>query len=185
MDEVEQLLAELSRWTNDARTDDAVRSRMQERALRQLATDEARFASLLLDVAERGEPITIHTTAGRTHHGLVVAVATDLVALTTPQHSGVLVALGAVASVRPGPGFRAAEATADRSPPFPARMADALAALATDRPRVRLGLVGGGELIIGELRAVGIDVVTIRVDADPPATVYVRIDALAEVSVVG
>jgi hypothetical protein len=185
VDDVEQLLAELSRWTSEARTDDAVLSRTRERAMRQLATDEARFTSLVLDMAERGEPVTVRTTTGRTHHGRLVAVATDLVALFTVQETTVLLTYDAIAGIRPAPGFRAAEATADRVPAFHARMSDVLAGLAADRPRVQLGLTGGGELIAGELRAVGTDVATVRIDADPPATLYVRLDAVAELTVLG
>ena len=69
---------------------------------------------------------------------------------------------------------------------LPIGLAEALAVLAEERPRVLLVTVAGtGEGaeggVAGELRAVGRDVVSIRLDGARPPHVYVPVANLAEV----
>ena len=61
---------------------------------------------------------------------------------------------------------------------------DVLVALAAERLPATL-LVGTSESLTGELRSVGQDVVVVRMDGDPPSTVYVATDRVDEVALDG
>jgi hypothetical protein len=63
------------------------------------------------------------------------------------------------------------------------RLGDALAAIAGDRPRVQV--VAARETLTGELRAVGADVVTLRIDGRPAGVVYVALSSISECSILG
>jgi hypothetical protein len=63
-------------------------------------------------------------------------------------------------------------------------LAEMLSVLAAERPRVLVVTLASDEGVAGELRSVGRDVVTIRLDGDPQASAYVAVDAIAEVSLV-
>jgi hypothetical protein len=64
-------------------------------------------------------------------------------------------------------------------------LADVLAGLAGERPRVRMVVAGGHEVVAGELRSVGADVATLRLDGEPGGAVYVRLDAVRAVTLLG
>ena len=185
MEDVDVLLADLARWTAGARADDAARSRVRERWLRQQAQEEASFAGVALDLSEAGAGVAVRTTTGRTLHGCIATVAGDFCVLRHDAGAVTLVAFAAVASVRPDQGYRAGDAASERSAPVRARLADVLAGLAGERPRVRMILDGGGEALTGELRAVGSDVATLRLDGDAGGTVYLRIGSVGEVTLLG
>lgn len=178
MDETERLLADLGRWAADRRADDAARSRSDEAWLRRQADEEARFTGLAVDLAEQAVSVTIATTTGRRHHGVVVAVAEDFLVVSAATGRSVLLPYRSIALVRPslpsGPG-------SPRRAPLGARLVHALAGMAADRPRVTL-VVDGGETLNGELQSVGVDVVHLRLDGTPPATVHIRVDAVNEVT---
>src|SRR5207249_2288632 len=61
---VDDLLARLGRWREDQDAAEAARSRTRERWLRQQAAEAARLSAVALDLAERGTPVTVSTTAG-------------------------------------------------------------------------------------------------------------------------
>ncbi len=183
VDEVDALLADLARWSGETRDEDAARSRAQERWLHQQAVEDARFAGLLLDLAERGSTVVIGTTAGPVLRGRLVAVATDFAVLGHDGGQRTFVALRAVATVRPEPGRRQGEAVADRSAPVDATWHDVLGGLAVDRPRVHVVSAGGAGAVVGELWAMGADVVTLRLDGQPRPTVYLRAEAVSHVTV--
>jgi hypothetical protein len=182
VDETDRLLADLARWSADRRADDAARSREGEGWLRRQAEEEARFTGVALDLAEQQDTVTVRTTVGRQHHGRVVAVAEDFLVVHTAGGAPVLLPYAAIAVLRPSPGATAPDASSARLPLLGTRLVQALAGMAADRPRVAV-VVHGGEATSGELRAVGTDVLTVRLDAG--ATVYVRADAVAEVTVFG
>lgn len=179
---VERLLADLARWSGDRRAEEAAESRRDEAWLRRQAEEDARFTGVALDVAEQAESVTVRTSAGRLHHGHIVAVAEDFLVLRSAGGPPVLVPSSAVTVLRPAPGARAHDAASTRRAPVGARFAHALAGLADDRPRVGL-VVQGGEALTGELRTVGRDVCTLRLEGG--GGVYVRVDALTEVTVFG
>ena len=189
-DALEGLVADLSRWAAGVRADDAAGARTRERWLRHQAEEEALFAGVALDLAESGAGVGIRTTAGRALHGRIMAVARDFCVLRQDSGTVTLVALHAVATLRPEPGYRAGEAASDRAAPVRAGLADVLAALAGDRPRVRLVAEGASEGVTGELRSVGADVATVRLEGAAPGggdgrTVYVRLESVREVTLLG
>ncbi len=176
----DELLGRLERWAADAWVDEAARQRSRERWLRQQAEAGASIAGVLLDLAERHVPVSLHTRAARRHHGLIAGVGADFCALAPVGRRLVLIALQAVGVVRTQP--RVDPTLGDRPVQLELRLSDVLAELAGDRARVLLVMIDGADAVAGELRAVGQDVCTLLVDGDRRATAYVRIDAIAEVA---
>ena len=182
---MESFLAQLAGWTASARADGAVRSRVRERWLGQQAREDARFAGVALDLAERGVGVGVRTTTGTVVHGRIVAVGRDFCALRGDDGTAIFLTLPAIATVRPEAGQLAQDAASDRSAPLDTSLAEVLVALAGERPRIRLVVEGGGDALAGELRAAGADVLTMRLDSDPPATVYVRLASVRELTLPG
>ncbi|MEO5679036.1 MAG: hypothetical protein ABIS47_05130 [Acidimicrobiales bacterium] len=187
MDPLEQ---ELARWLAEARVDDAVTSRLRERALRQLAADEATLLGLCLDLAEARRPILARTTAGRVHRGVVVAVGADFVAVRSPTGEASFLPAGHLAWLRPAPGSwagapaRGGEAAGSRPPPVAARLVDVLTGLAADRPRVRLILAGDPDVWAGRLRGCGADVLSVEQAGEPPMVGWIPLPQVTEVGLV-
>jgi hypothetical protein len=169
---------ELLRLLDDARADERGASRGRERFLRQVAEESARLAGALVDLAERGSSVTIRTTTGRAHHGPVRLVATDF-CVVGGEAGDVWVAIAGVTTVRPHPGERHPSATGDRAS-RDLLLVEALARVAPERPRLAV-VTEGGESTAGELRAVGEDVVTLRLDGDARALCYVSASSIREV----
>lgn len=185
MEDVEALLADLARWTSDSRVDDAARSRIRERWLRQQAEEDARFAGVALDLSETRAVVALRLTSGRTLHGRIAAVARDFCVLRHDGGTATLLAFNAIATVRPEPGYRAGQAASERVAPVDAGLADVLVGLAGERPRVRMMVDGAGDALVGELRSVGADVATLRLDGERGGTVYVRLGSVREVTLLG
>lgn len=175
------LMPALERWTAEARVADAADARRRERSLRRQAEESTTFAGVLADLAERQRPVVLATSGGRRHRGVLRVLGADFVALITDVGAEVLVARWAITSVRSGP--RESAAASGRVLDLDLRLHEALAALAEDRPRVQL-VTRGDEHLSGDLRNVGLDVVTVRVDGDTLANVYVPIATIAEISTV-
>jgi hypothetical protein len=173
------LLAELEAWVSAASADAAVDGRRRTRGLVAQAAEEANLAGVLLDLAERDARVVVATTSARQHRGAIVLVGLDVVVVATEPGGMALVRSGAIATVRTAPGSPAV--MGDRAARLRVGWAEALAVLAADRPRVRIGLAGGATCT-GELRSVGTDVATVRLDGDG-ARVYVALDAIADVVV--
>ena len=182
MEDVDAFLADLARWTADTRADDAARSRTRERWLRQQASEDARFTGVALDLSERGVAVAVATTSARTLHGHIVAVARDFLTLRHDRGSSTFLALGAVATIRPEAGHRAGDAASNRTSAVDTALADVVSALAAERQRVRVVVEGGGEALAGELRSASNDVVTLRLDGEPPATVYLQLALVRELT---
>jgi hypothetical protein len=176
----DDLLARLDRWVASARTAEAAASRARERWLRQVADESATFAGVLLDLAERGAPVVVQGRGGRRHRGTVLAVGFDFAALHTESGADVLLAFAGIASVRPD--RRLDTPSGDRVTTFELGFAEAIAAVGTDRPRVLLVTASDGDGVTGELRSVGRDVVTVRMDGDG-STAYVPMTSIAELRI--
>jgi hypothetical protein len=147
--------------------------------LRHQATEDASVVGVLTDLAERGIPLVISTASGRRHTGRVHGLGVDFCSLLTDTGQGQLIRLDAVTTVRTLPAERAV--TGDRTVNLSLRLSDVLLGLSADRPSVLIA-TSSDETARGELRAVGTDVVTIRGDGQPPATVYVPIASITEVA---
>jgi hypothetical protein len=176
----DDLVARLTRWVSDARTDEAAASRARERWLVQAAEESATFSGVLLDLAERAAPVGVIGHGDRRHRGVIAAVGADFCVVRTQAGRDLLMAFRGISAVR----LDVAEGapSGDRTVHVDVALAEALAALAGDRPRVLVVTTGGGAGIAGELRAVGRDVATIRLDGDPAGTAYVPIRSIDEVS---
>lgn len=187
MDPLEQ---ELVQWLAEARVDGAATSRVWERALRQLAAEEATLLGLCLDLAEGSHPILIRTTEGRLHRGRLVAVGADFVALRGATGEAVFFPVTALAWLRPAPGAsigapaRGGNAAGKRTPPLQARLVDVLTGLAADRPRVRLVVTGDPDVWVGRLRACGADVLSVELAGELNLTAWVPMDHVSELSLV-
>jgi hypothetical protein len=170
----------MARLFAEQRAEDAAKARIRERALRASATTDATLAGIVLDLAERAETVSVRTTAGRSLTGRVLAVARDAIALEAGDTT-TYVPLAAIAALRT-PAGRVDEPSGSR--PLPAvSLAALLADLAPERPTVRVMIVGDPALWRGELRAVGADVLTLRIAGDPPTTAYIPLDQLSELTV--
>ena len=177
--------AELERWAAEAVARDAADARARERWLRQQAGEEADFAGVLADLAERQALVLLTTGAGRRHRGRLAGLGLDFVALEATSGRTVLVTLEALAAVGlggsapslPGPAARPRPVAPDRL-----RLAEVLASAAGQRPSLQLRFLSGDLEVVGRLESVGTDVVTVRVGSAPPSTLYVRLGALSEVS---
>jgi hypothetical protein len=161
----------------------AVRERAAERELRQRATELAGWSGTLRDLAEAGTAVTVRCRSGRVHHGVLLAVAEDFVALRLPGGQLVALAGQAVTSVRPEPGSRAAPAMGDRDRAQDRTLLEVLDRAVAERRRLALSLDGSPEVLQGVLAAVGEDVVTLRLDGRDRDVVYVRAGAILEVVV--
>lgn len=167
---------------DEVRAGDASAARVRERWLRRQAEEGATLGGTLLDLAERRATVSLRTQRGRTTHGAVMAVGTDFAVLRGEDRRDTCVRLQAIATVRPQGGERHVSASGDRASPLDLLLIEVLAGLAPDLPRVAL-FTGGGELVAGELRAVGADVMTLRLDGDRPTLCYVAAAAVDEVVV--
>jgi hypothetical protein len=173
------LAARLDAWLADARVESSADERAREHWLRAAADADATFAGVLLDLAERGVGVAVATVGARRFQGVVHVLGADFIALRGRAGNEVLLALRTFASVRTAPAVGVA--TGERVVTTELCLADVLAELAAERARVRLVVLDGTEAVTGELRAVGQDVVTLRIDGQPQATAYVRTAAVAEV----
>lgn len=180
--EPDPIEAELARWLADARAEEASLARSRERALRQLAAEEATFATLSLDLAETGVAVVARTVDGRAHRGTVVAVGADFLVVRPALDRAVFLPFDGLASLRLAPGGRGPDAAGQRPPPFEATLGDVLTGLAGDRPRVLLGVRGDPELWLGELWQVGVDVVAVRLDGARVTSAWAQLGAVTEVT---
>jgi len=173
-------VGDLERWAADARAREVADARVRERWLRAQGEEESTLAGVLLALAERRETVMVTTVSGRRHRGVVTGVGKDFAALGTPKGQSTLVTLAAVADVRvvgDGPGARPAATGVGGE--LGVRLVDVLAQAAGQRPRV--GVQAGEAAVVGDLRAVGSDVLTVRADGGA-GVVYVALASLSEVS---
>jgi hypothetical protein len=171
------LTVRLETWAAAARIDEAAMARGRERWLLQLAEDEATLGGVLLDLAERRATAALRTRVGRSHTGAIEVVGADFVAIRIVS-GVVLLPHASLTMVRPGPGAR--PVVGDRVVPSEVRFVEVVRELAADREQVRV-VVDGGEVVSGTLHSVGVDVLALRADGDPPTTVHVPVTAVSEV----
>lgn len=164
---------------DEGRAGERAAARARERALRQVAEEEAGLAGTLVDLAERGSGVAVRTEAGRTHHGALVAVGSDYCVVRAESGAEVHLRLAAIATVRPHPGERHVAAAGDRRPASDLRLLEVLGRMAHDRMRMTL-VTRGGDVVVGQLLAVGADVVSVRLDGGAAEPCYVAAGAILE-----
>jgi hypothetical protein len=168
----------LERWIADGAVDEAARARARRGWLREQAAASTTFVAVLADLADRGRPVLVHSTTGVRHRGRIAALGADFVALSTDHGALVLLSHDAITAVRSEPGDPPMRSM--RAPELGLSLAQVLAELGEDRPRVAVSTDGTTQLA-GELISVGVDVMTVRLDGDARATVYVPLSAVREV----
>lgn len=168
----------LTAWVARLAVDDAARERSQAHWLRQQAREEGTFAGVLADLADRGRPLLVQLRNGRLHRGRVTVVGADFVTLGRSSGHDVLVAFSGIASVRTQPGE--APTAGDRAVQSRTTLAETLSALSEERVRILVLGADPAQPVAGELRSVGRDVLTIRLDGGGLA--YVAVTSVAEVS---
>ena len=169
----------LATWLAEIVVDDAGRARTRTRGLEQQAAEEGTFAGVLADLAERARPVVVQLANGRSHRGAITMIGHDLVGLRSSGGREVLVRQATISSVRTLPGEPVT--IGDRHLVTDVTLADALRALADHRARVLLVGADPAHAVAGEVRAVGRDVVTVRLDG-AGGTAYVAVASLAEIS---
>jgi hypothetical protein len=75
------------------------------------------------------------------------------------------------------------EPAGNRKAARPITFAAIVADLAGERARVALTVTGEPALVTGELRSAGAEVVTLRLDGDPPATAHLALAQVSDVTV--
>lgn len=174
------MLDELERWAAEARARDAAEGRTRERDLRRAASEDAGFVGCLLDLAELAGTVVITTVRGTTHAGRIVAVGDDFAGLRTMGDRVVLIAFATIADVSPAPTMRAAPHASRAAPTLEVSLGDMLASAAATGSR--LSVRCGERLLNGEVRSVGLDVITIQSPGPPPRPSYVMLRSVSEVS---
>jgi hypothetical protein len=166
----------------DARVDDAAAARERGRWAARRAEEDATFRGALVDLAERQSVVRLQLRGGRELVGTPIAVGVDVVALAT-QAGRAFVRLHHLTAIRNAPGHGlvpsaprvAATLTGTRT------LHDVISDAAAEQSDVRLVLDDGREAT-GTLRAMGVDVVTLRENNAAQTTVLVSFDAVAAVT---
>lgn len=158
----------------DARVDDAAAARARTQWMARHAEEGGTLTGALVDLAERRAVAQLRVRGGIEVSGTPIAVGADVVAMRT--RAGVsLVRLDRVQTIRTDAAHvPAAGRAAHTDGPT---LAETLREMAADHRVVRVCTDDGGA-VRGELRAVGADVVTLRVGDPPTGTVLVSLDAV-------
>jgi hypothetical protein len=155
-------------------------ARSRQRWLRQQAAEQADFTSLLIELRERGSPVSVTTAAGRRYpNARITAVGRDCVTVATAR-GRVLLASGAVVALQPH-GETDVSLGADARATDEESMAELVRRAAHDREAVTIHVDGVPEPFVGELQACGRDVVVIRA-ARTNAVVYLTLASVSEMS---
>lgn len=168
------LARSLERWAADAMVDEAARQRTRQRWLRIQAEEEATVLGTLVDLAERGRPLMLDVGDQRLQ-GVVVGIGADFLAMRSDRGQDVLVRTGAVEVVRAEPGERAV--VGDRAVLVEVTLGAVVGPLAAERPDVVVR-TRSGQVVRGELRSAGADVMRLRAAGDPPSPVWVPLAAI-------
>jgi len=174
---------EFLRLEDEARHAEEVAARSERHQRLQRARELATWAGTLEDLAERRLGVVVQLAGSRRVRGTLVAAEPDLVALRSEAGQLVIVRAGAVRLLRPQPGVAAAIATGDRQRVAGRRFIEVVQQLVEDRARVMLGLDALEEPVIGRLRALGEDVLTVELDPTPRGLAYLPLGAVQEVTV--
>lgn len=173
------LSSRLEAWAAAARIDEAALARGRQRWMLELAEQEATLGGVLLELGERQAAVSVRVVGDRTHVGRIEVIGSDFVSLRA-SHEVVLLPHRSIVALRTGP--EEPSVVGDRTLQAGVELVDVIRELAADRELVRVVVAGGAEVLGGVLRSVGVDVVVLRVDGEPPATVHVPLAAVCEVA---
>jgi hypothetical protein len=158
---------------------EAVRRRRAERQTRDRSRELATWVGTLRDLAEAAAVVTVTTTAGSAHRGVLVGVAADHL-VVQPGNGVSVVARAAVVTVRPAVVDGSVRpAAGDRDPASAARLLDVLDRWREDAAPCHVTL-RDGDVVQGHLGTVGEDVVSV-VTGD--GAVHLPVDAIVAVTV--
>ncbi len=158
-DQYNDPLADWSRWLADCRVDEAVAARARQRSLEQQAAQESTITGVLLDLGERGRPVTVKTAGGRCCHGRIAAVGADFVLVCDDNDDLLLIPTASIATISASPAQR--RVTGARLRPS-AVLADVIHELAADQAQIEVMVAG--ECVSGLLSTAGADVIAVAVD---------------------
>ena len=166
----------------DARVDHAAAARERGRWAARRAEEDATFRGALVDLAERQSVVRLQLRGGRELVGTPIAVGVDVVALTT-QAGRAFVRLHHLTAIRnaPGHGLVPSAPRVAATPAGTRTLHDVISDAAAERTDVQLVLDDGRDAT-GTLRAMGVDVVTLRENNAAQTTVLVSFDAVAAVT---
>ena len=167
-------LAPLAVWIATGRVDEAARARSRQRWLERQAEEEATLGGVLVDLAERGRPTLVSTVGGRAFRGSVRAVGSDFAVVHDDRSGDVVIPFRSMSSVRPVPGEDAAGG--DRPFTVELVLSEMLAELAAEQPGTVV--VAGRDEFRGQLRSVGIDVLSVAVEGPRRDVVHVCLAAV-------
>jgi hypothetical protein len=156
---------------------DRARGDLRDRDLqRTMQRDTATFSGILRDLAEQQLSVVLEHAEGRIA-GRIVTLATDHVVLES-RGSGerAFVRLSAVITLAPEVGVLPPDSVGRREVAHDWTLRDALAEAADERPDVLLVLAGRSQLLAGQLRAVGEDVLTLVRPERPSGRTFVPIN---------
>lgn len=172
-----RLETELRELTDRQRVIDAVESRRREAWMRRQAAESGTFAGVLRDLGERQALVVVSTIDRHQLRGIVRTIGTDFVSLRSPGVGAYLVTLAAITAVRAEPDT--APSVGDRVVNVGASLGAVLGELVADHPAIAVHTLAGDH-IEGELRASGLDVVSLRTGT---ATTYVPLEAISHCSI--
>ncbi|MHB1487381.1 MAG: hypothetical protein ACYCS7_01485 [Acidimicrobiales bacterium] len=177
----------LARWTADDAVSNAVTARSRQAHLARQAAEEADMAGVLIDLAELGSVVSVLTTSGLRHRGTIASVGCDFCEIrTTDQTRRTFIPLVALSMVLPSADSVVAPVAPLRRRARQAALLEVLSSLIEDRPRLSIRLNGAPtESVTGILASVGKDFMAVRTAGSSRHVSYLRLDSLAEVSILG
>ncbi len=174
--------AAILRGIADARVDDAAATRARTHWLTQQATEAATLVGAFVDLSEQRTPLRVRLRDRTEIAGIVAAVGADVVVLITASGRALL-ALAHVTTVGTEGGHASAPQGRHVGPHTGSRtMIELLRDLAANRAHVRIRTIDGGNHA-GELRAAGVDVLTIGVGSRSAHNLLVHLMAVTSVSI--
>lgn len=173
--------AAILRGIADSRVTDAAVSRSRGNWLARQAEESATMADALVELAQQRAWVHLRVRGGAVVSGVATGVGADVVVVQADA-GPVLVRTAGLSQVR-ATGSCVPSAAGPRPDGAGREFVDLLRDAAAERAAVLVHTDDGQDLR-GTLRAVGADVLTLRVGTSPLATVLVSLDAVTMVGVV-
>ncbi len=131
------------------------------------------MTGVLLDLGERGQPVTVRTVGGQICYVQIVRVGGDFVLVCDDNYDQLLIPTAAIATISTSPARR--RVTGTRTSPSVV-LADTLHELTADQAQVYV--VVADECVRGLLKTAGTDVIAVTVDQPRDDQVHVATAAI-------